>query len=102
MLDISYSKLRILIEIYRKFSKKKAYCYTSLAEEIEEERTNPYFREMVDLMEEKECLNSVLKSGSQHTFKIVKNKLSDLIRSTTIFNKIGDFIRADKPLDYNY
>ena len=98
--DLSYPKLRILIDIYLAKINTEIDIRT-LASYAKKEPSTPYFREMLALMQVKGALIFKKKIGISIIYTVNTKKLSDLIRSTKIFNKIGDFISKDTLL-YNY
>ena len=78
------------------------FSLSKIAREINCSPSDPYFRKVIAIMLEEDCLIFIEKVGNESFYKLNRKKLDDFIRETEIFKYNGLFIKRSKPWDYNF
>ena len=100
--EITYSEYVLLIKIYLIRKKLKYFTLSELGRMVGTPFSNPIMQNVKEICVDKNILNLERIEGRNHIYKLNAKNLSNLIRSSYIFNITGNFIKANKPIDYNF
>ncbi|MFW6233638.1 MAG: helix-turn-helix domain-containing protein [Nanoarchaeota archaeon] len=100
MVNITFKKYKLLIDLYLIRKKLKEFTYTQLAKAMNESPSNPLFHDFFQILKEKNIVKKKQVFGKMITYDLDSTKLDSFIRDTEFFGLTGDFIKSSVPLSY--